>query len=246
MQNSTSWNHRQIFKLWFWGMMMIVTMLVFYLCDHKSQDSADVWVAVDEVGRPIWKWSTDQTFSSEVVQKNSCLQSWTKQTKKPIGSIIQVGSLVSSHFTPPAVLSSPINLKFSQSYFSHYDDCHLRQSLRIYHKCFIVAKNMELPCFWKSFSQASNQSLLHLLNIHGHLSCMRISKKINENVQISWFMKYLQWEWAKRYEAQRISEYANLLVSLCYKVIGRTLFWHLPDKNIKYVHVICFDKELII
>ena len=34
-------------------------MLVFYLCDHKSQDSADVWVAVDEVGRPIYmiKWS---------------------------------------------------------------------------------------------------------------------------------------------------------------------------------------------
>ena len=190
---------------------------------------------------PIWGCSTGQ--------KDSCLQIMNKTRKKPIGSIIQVGSLVSSHLTPPAVLSSPINLKFSQSYFSHYDR-RLRKSLRIYHKCFIVAKNMELPCFWESFSQSSNQSFLHLLNMHEHWACMRVFKILNENGQIScsveWFMKYLQWEWAKRYEAQRISEYANLLVSLCYKVIGRTLFWHLPDKNIKYVHVICFDKELII
>ena len=42
---------------------------------------------------------------------------------------------------------------------------------------------MELPCFWESFPQASNQSLLHLLNMHGHWSCMRL-------------FKHFEWKWA--------------------------------------------------
>ena len=59
-----------------------------------------------------WSWSYHlklSTVSWGVYLKNKERRIWMRG--KPIGSITQVGCFVSSHLTPPAVLSSPMNLK---------------------------------------------------------------------------------------------------------------------------------------
>ena len=82
-----------------------------------------------------WSWSSHLMIAyydpihNEIIQvvcnESMIMLRYTLGVLQPMGSIIQVGSLVSSHLIPPAVLSSPINLDFLQSkssswWFSSY------------------------------------------------------------------------------------------------------------------------------
>ena len=54
-----------------------------------------------------WSWSYHLKLNMLAKNKERRI----RMREKPIGSITQVGCFVSSHLTPPAVLSSPMNLK---------------------------------------------------------------------------------------------------------------------------------------
>ena len=126
---------------------------------------------------------------------------------KPIGSITQVGCFVSSHLTPPAVLSSPMNLKKKicieiltaiclRIRFDHQSLPHVLGSSLILKptQCFetaldflydYVILDMRPPCVWELFPQPPYQGLLNLLGRNWLIQNIQHGQNV-QNVQTSW------------------------------------------------------------
>ena len=162
------------------------------------------WMCKNQLGRwsklSIMKW----TFGC-VGQLSKFLFVWVW---KPIGSMIQVGSLVSSHFTPPAVLSSPMNLDLTQikiiiivfTIFTilnrdnkviiflttlPYNICtnQLIVCINNIDNTICVKSALKSPCVWEFLPQPPNQGLLHLW-------CLRQTNFIPKSITVGQNSKY--------------------------------------------------------
>ena len=170
---------------------------------------------------------------------------------KPIGSMIQVGSLVSSHFTPPAVLSSPMNLDLTQIkiiiiVFTIFTILNRDNKViifwttlpyNIFTNQLIVCINnvdnticvksaLKSPCVWEFLPQPPNQGLLHLW-------CLCHTYFIPKLITVG-----------QNYKELKLL--SNLLVSLSHKVVGSTFFCHLTQETHFVLYISYFRMAWII